>query len=215
MAARHIAPLALALLCSCNGAEAPAPDPTPQPAQDPKAELIGSLQGADVEGYLFSLTESPTQTTSSLTNRAVNELVTLEQGDTTLPLRYTRITEGEGGAATTYRSELVKKGDSLRIAVTDVTANRVVDDFTLPPPGGGCEPQFASLQACIADFNCTRKGEIQCEANRTCDPQFVGLTCCLTDGTAFSVHLVVNPDSIRCRFKDLVPDLEGFVLTQD
>lgn len=211
MAARHlrrgVALLALVALCSCRGVTAQ------EPAQDPRADLIDSLKGVDVEGYLFSLTESDAQTTASLTNRTANELVTLERGDTTLPLRYTRITETE--AATTYRSELVKQGDSLTLAVTDLSTNKAIDEWRLPTPGPGCEPKFESLQACIADFNCNQKGALLCEANRTCDPQFVGLTCCLTDGTAFSVHLVVNPDSPRCKFKDLIPDLEGLVLTQD
>lgn len=74
-----LAVLALGLLVSCNKPPAPAPDP--------KAELVASLKGADVQGFLFALNEEENRTTSSLTNKAVNDLIRLDpKTDSSLPL---------------------------------------------------------------------------------------------------------------------------------
>ena len=205
MNARHIQPIALlsfVLLCSC---EKTAPS-------DPRGELLGSLKGANVEGYLFELKEDEARTTSSLTNPAVRELVQLGQGDSETVVGYTRVEDNRTNAATTYRSEVVKKGESLALEVTDLATDRIVDQGTFPVPGPACEPQFETLAACVEQFNCDHKGALLCEANRTCKPQFAALTCCLTNGQIFSVHLVIPPTSRRCLI--VVPDLEGFVLTR-
>ncbi|HEX3128151.1 MAG TPA: hypothetical protein VH394_12545 [Thermoanaerobaculia bacterium] len=201
-----LAVLSLGLLVSCNKPPAPAPDP--------RAELVGSLNGADVQGFLFSLNEEENRTTSSLTNKAVNDLIRLDpKTDTSLPLRYTRVQEN--GTASTSRTEVVKKGGSLALVVSDVATGKVIDQRELPTPGPTCAPagQFDSLQACIQKFNCDSRGTLLCEANRTCKAQFAALTCCLKNGTIFSVHLVVNPDSLRCQL-GVFPDLEGLVLSQ-
>jgi hypothetical protein len=206
MNAKHIRPIALLsfvlLCCSC---EKPAPS-------DPRAELLGSLKGANVEGYLFAFEEDKAGTKSSLTNPAVRDLVQLGQGDSETVLGYTRVEDNRTNAATTYRSEVVKKGESLALEITDLATDRVVDQGTFPVPDPSCEPQFETLAACVAQFNCDHKGALLCEANRTCKPQFAALTCCLTNGQIFSVHLVIPPTSRRCQI--VVPDLEGFVLTR-
>ena len=203
MNAKHIRPIALfslVLLCAC---EKPAPP-------DPRGELVGSLEGANVEGYLFGLDEDAARTTSSLTNPAVRDLVKLGQGDSDTVLGYTRVKDNKTNGATTYKSEVVKKGESLSLVVTDLATDKVVDQGTFPVPGPACEPQFETLAACVEQFNCDHKGALLCEANRTCKPQFAALTCCLTNGQIFSVHLVVKPTSLKCLVT--VPDLEGFVL---
>src|SRR5262245_43464390 len=167
-----LAVLSIGLLVSCNKPPAPAPDP--------KAELVSSLKGADVQGFLFSLNEEENRTTSSLTNRAVHDLIRLDpKTDTSLPLRYTRVQEN--GTASTSRTEVVKKGSSLACVVSDVTTGKIIDQRELPPAGPTCSPegQFDSLQACIQKFNCDSRGTLLCEANRTCKAQFAALTCCL------------------------------------
>jgi hypothetical protein len=207
MNAQHIRPIALLslfLLCSCD-MTAPS---------DSRGELLGSLKGENVDGYLFAYKEDEARTTSSLTNKAVHDLVQLGEGDSGLVLGYTRVKDNKTNAATTYKSEVVKRDASLALVVTDVAAGKIVDRTDFPAPGRACEPpgQFASLGACVERFNCTRKGALLCEANRTCKPQFAALTCCLTNGQTFSVHLVIPPTRITCLAT--VPDLESLVLTQ-
>jgi hypothetical protein len=205
MSAKNIRPIALlslVLLWSCDKTTPP----------DPRSELLGSLKGANVEGYLFAFEEDKAGTRSSLTNPAVRELVQLGQGDSETVLGYARIQDNKTNATTTYRSEVVKKGESLALVVTDLATDRVVDQETFPVPGPACEPQFETLAACVEQFNCDHKGALLCEANRTCKPQFAALTCCLTNGQIFSVHLVIPPTRLRCLIA--VPDLEGFVLTR-
>ena len=203
MSAKNIRPIALlslVLLCACDKTAPP----------DPRSELLDSLKGANVEGYHFAFEEDQARTTSSLTNPAVRDLVQLGQGDSETVLGYTRVKDDKTNTTTTYRSEVVKKGESLALEVTDLATDRIVDQGTFPVPGPACEPQFETLAACVEQFNCDHKGALLCEANRTCKPQFAALTCCLTNGQIFSVHLVIPPTSRRCLI--VVPDLEGFVL---
>lgn len=198
-----IALISLGLFCSCD---------TTTPS-DPRAELLGSLKGENVDGYLFAFNEDEARTTSSLTNRAVRELVTLGEGDSDLVLGYTRVKDNKANTASTYKSEVTKKDSSLALVVTELETNKVVDRLALPAAGPNCQPpgQFESLSACVDAFECT-SGALLCEANRTCKPQFAALTCCLTNGQIFSVHLVIRPTRIRCLVT--VPDLEGLVLRQ-
>jgi hypothetical protein len=184
---------------------------------DPKGDLLSSLKGQEVEGYLFSLNEDNAQTTSSLTNNALDSPVTLGKGDSSLVLRYTRVQDKKTNAINTYKSEVIKKDTSLTLLVTELGTNKVVEEKPFPAPGPTCQPpgQFDSLTDCINEFNCANKGPLLCEANRTCDPQFAALTCCLKNGQIFSVHLIIRPDRLICTLRDLVPDLEGLVLTQD
>jgi hypothetical protein len=190
----------------------------PAPAPDPRGELVGSLEGADVEGYRFALSEGAAQTTSSLTNSAVDEVVRLGKDDPGLVLRYTRVEDRKTGAATTYKSEVRRRDGSLALAVTNLATDD--DDTTpFPPSGEGCQPAgvFASLNACIEAFNCNDRGRLLCEANRTCDPRIVGLTCCVQSGTEIvrvSVHMIIRPTRRVCELIDVVPDLE-LVLSSD
>ena len=47
---------------------------------DPKADLMNSLKGENVEGYLFSFAEEDARTRSALTNKAVRNIITLGKG---------------------------------------------------------------------------------------------------------------------------------------
>lgn len=203
--------LPAALLClgwACSGGG--------HTTSDPKSDLIASLEGANVDGYDFSLTEDDARTTATLTNKAVKDLITLAKDDAKVVLRYTRVQEKSTQATTTSKIEAVQANGSLALVTTDLATDRVLDNVEFPPAGGICPPDgefFESLEACVADFNCKHRGALLCEANRTCEPQFAGLTCCLTNGQAFSVHLVVPPTRLRCQIAIL--DFEGLVLSQD
>jgi hypothetical protein len=197
--------LFLGLACACG-----------KPASDPKGDLVASLQGADVKGYLFALREDEAQTTSSLTNRAAHHPITLGKGDAELVLRYTRIEDKGAKTTKTYRSAVEKKGSSLELVVTDLGTPRTAVRNLLTDAGPGCQPpgSFDTLDACISslELDCSRGGALQCAANRTCESQMAALTCCLRNGQVFSVHLIISPTALHCRARDLVPD--GGVATQ-
>lgn len=202
-----IALFTLTFLCSSQAAS----------AGDPRQELIDALKGENVEGFLFGLSEDDSHEVASLTNPEVHEVISFGKGYTRLVLRYTRIKDRATGATNLYRAEIVKEGTSLTFAVTDLATNRVIDSRSFPTPAGGCNPpgQFDSVNACLREFDCSMRGALQCEANRTCEARLFGLTCCLKDGNVVSVHLIIKPTTIRCLLQDLTSGLEGLVLTQD
>jgi len=165
--------LSLGLLCSCKSPAEPSP----------RDELVGSLKGANVDGFDFASSEDEVQAVASLTNRAVRGLVIMDTGPTNLVLRYTRIKDRKTNTVKIYKAEMVKAGKELTLQVTDIVSNEVVSRNTFPrteghtPGDPGRPPTFDTLEDCIKDFNCTRRGALQCEANRTCKDQFAALIC--------------------------------------
>jgi hypothetical protein len=189
-------------------------------APDARGDLVRSLKGASVDGFDFGTNEDETEAIASLTNSAVRSPIRLDSA-TNLVLRYTAVRDKKTNTTRTYRTEVAKAGDALTVLVTDIASNEVVSKNAFPRPepqttagscGGG--PTFASLQECIADFDCTRRGPLQCEANSTCNNKFAGLICSLNDGQCVSVHLIISPTTLRCRLGAFFPDLEGFVLSR-
>ncbi len=202
--------LSLGLVCSCK---------TKMP--DPREQLVRSLKGANVEGYNFATEEGETQAIASLTNSAVRNLIKLDSSATNLVVRYTSAKDKKVNTTRTYKTEIVKAGTALTLVVTDMATGEVVTRKAFPAPEphkatdtAGPPPTFDSLEDCIRDFNCTRRGALQCEANRTCEDQFAALICCLKNGQCFSVHLIIRPTTLICRLRAVIPDLEGLVLSQ-
>jgi len=189
----------------------------PASASDPKADLIASLKGADVDGYTFSMNEDDLATSASLTNKGLYDVYPLPQGDADLVLRYTSVEDNATRKTSIYKSEIIKKGSSLTLVITDVVANKGISKTALPVAGPACQPegQFSSINACIERFKCLNGGALTCNANTTCQPQFAALTCCLTNGQIFSVHLVFNPTSLKCLVRGQLPDLGGLTLSQN
>ena len=183
---------------------------------DPKEELLNSLKGANVDGYVFATREDNAQVVTSLTNSAVQDIIKLDDGANNVVLRYTSVKDKNTNSTKIYKAEVVKSGTSLSILVTDMATGEAIVKETYAPPelpdNPDQRPTFDSLEACIQDFNCTRRGAILCEANRTCKNQTAALTCWLKNGQGFSVHLLIKPTSPKCLLKDLIPDLEGIVL---
>jgi hypothetical protein len=185
---------------------------------DPRTELARSLKGANVEGYQFGVKEDDAFVVTSLTNGAVRDVMKIGDEASRTPLQYTRVLDKKSKAENLYRTEVVRDATSLALVVTDMASDVVAsrrpfpapDKTPPPPPASG----FDSLQQCIADFHCEHGGQLQCEANRTCQDQLAALTCCLKSGDCYSVHLVIKPTTPRCQIRDLVPQLEGLVLTQ-
>jgi hypothetical protein len=202
--------LFLGFVCSCN---------TTMP--NPREELLRSLKGANVEGYNFETSEDDAQVVASLTNSAVRKLIKLDSGAANLVLRYTRIKDKNTNTSRIYKTEITKTGNDLTLLVTDIATGEVTSTKTFPAPKShsntdttGPTPSFDTLQDCVKDFDCTRRGAIQCEANRTCEAQFADLDCCLKNGQCFSVLLIIRPTSFICALRALIPDLEGLLLSQ-
>ena len=201
--------LSLGLVCSCKTTTAP----------DPRQDLVNSLKGANVEGFLFATNEDEAQVVVSLTNSDVRTLIKLDSAASNLVLRYASVREKNTNTTRTYKTEVTKAGTALTLLVTDIATGEVVSRKTFPAletphTDTPALPTFDSLEDCIKDFNCTRRGALECEANRTCEDQFAALTCCLKNGQCFSVHMIIRPTSLRCRLIGFLPDLEGLVLSQ-
>jgi len=202
--------LSLGLVCACK---------TTMP--DPREELVRSLKGANVKGYHFATKEDEAEVIASLTNSAVRNLIKLDSGATNLVLRYTSVKDKKTNPARTYKTAITKTGTTLALLVTDIATGEVVSRKTFPAPEPhhktdttGPPSTFDSLEDCIRDFNCKRRGAIQCEANRTCEDQFAALICCLNNGQCFSVHLIIRPTTLKCKLSGVILDLEGLVLSQ-
>lgn len=195
--------LSLGLLCSCKLMRT-----------DPREDLIRSLRGANVEGFQFATKEDGAEEIASLTNSAVRNLIKLDDVETNLVLRYTRISDKATNTARTYKTEIAKEGTALTLLVTDIGTNEVVSRDTFPAAATKHANGFDSLEDCLREFDCVNRGPLQCEANRTCKDQFAAITCCLKNGQCFSVHLIIRPTTLRCKLREVIPDLEGLVLSQ-
>jgi hypothetical protein len=202
--------LSLSLLFACKPAKTGA-----------REDLISLLKGANVEGFNFGIEENETQAISSLTNSAVRQLVTLDGGTATLVLRYTSVKDKKTNVTKTSKTEIVKSGKELTLQVTDIANGEVIfkQRFPAPEPHQPADatsglPTFDTLEACLNDFDCTRRGPLQCEANRTCQDQYAALMCCLKNGQCLSVHLVIKPTTFKCKLPPVIPDFEGVVFSQ-
>lgn len=206
--------LSFGLVCSCNPPQTNTAQPEPA-RSDPKEELTRTLKGANVQGYIFETKEDDAQAVASLTNPAVRDLIRLEPGTNNVVLSYTSVKDKKANATKTYKSEITRAGDAVSILVTDFATGEAVNKDTFPPAGSCCPtgvPKFDTVDACFADFNCKRRGELQCEANRTCENQFAGVTCCLNNGQCLIADLIIQPTSRRCQLVGNITDLEGIVL---
>ncbi|HTG32662.1 MAG TPA: hypothetical protein VLB76_06985 [Thermoanaerobaculia bacterium] len=178
-------------------------------AADPKADLIALLKGVNVDGYLFSMSEEPAATLSSLTDKNFYDVYSLPSGDANLVLRYSSVQDNATQKTGVYKSEIVQKGTALTLLVTDLVNNKPILKQDLPAAGPSCLPegQFSSLSACVERFRCLNGGNLTCKANTTCQAQFAALTCCLTNGQAFSVHMIFPPTSLVCLIRAQIPDI--------
>jgi hypothetical protein len=182
---------------------------------NPRADLLRTINGANVDGYAFSFDEDATRSTSSLTNPAVSDVVTLGAGDNAVPLRYTTIRNRATNTATTYKTEIVRSGSSVSYVVTDLATNREVqrtslgDDGTPPPDTGSCDQSCASF---FHDYECNEKPRLQCEANKTCTIVHGHFRCRQPNGTCVDGPTVVTPNTPRCELRQTMVDIDRLVL---
>jgi hypothetical protein len=214
--------LMIVLLFLGLGASCYTEKPGTESGHDPRAELIRSLKGANIEGFNFAIDEDETQVIASLTSNAVRDVITLK-GDTTMALRYTSIKDRKTNTVKTYKAEVVKKGAEVALVVSDIATGEIIDKIPPPPPPptpmptGICAPPaiiFDSLNACIDDFNCKKRPAILCEVNKTCKPQRAGVTCCIKGQPgAIIVDMLITPTSFRCLVVGPLPDQLELVLS--
>jgi hypothetical protein len=196
------------VLCSCNTT-----------TKDPKQEFVHSLQGANVQGYLFSSKEDDDKLTVALTNGAVRKLMPLDKAAPNVVLQYTRIKDKRTDATRTYRTEIVGKDSAIVLQVTDLASSEVVSQETFPAPLTGKKSPavgetFDSLDACLKNFDCTQRPALQCQANSTCKVLRADVDCCLNNGQCFNVLVAVSPTSLRCQIQGYIPNFEGLVFKQ-
>lgn len=167
---------------------------------DARAELLASLKGASLDGFVFETRGNDAQEVVSMTNGIVGEAIKIDS-DTTLVLRYSMVKDKKANTSTTYKMEAIRAGDQLTIQVTDIASGasfmKDTSDFPAPPPPTGTTcgpPAFKNFDDCL----CSLQAALLVEANRTCQPQQGAAICCINGTGLFSVHILVMPTSIRC-----------------
>ena len=177
------------------------------PPTDPRAELVGSLKDARLEGFYFETMDADVQQIAAMTNGAIREPIKMD-ADGSVVLRYTRVHDKKTNTTTTYKTEAIRSGDQITLQVTDIasgaSALKQTADFPAPPApaaAGGCGGTFPPFNS-LADCTCSLRASLLVEANRTCTPQSAPAICCL-NGNLISVHLFVMPTNLICQLDAL------------
>src|SRR2546423_15528414 len=97
------------------------------PPPDAREELVRSLKGADVNGYLFATKEEEDRVTTSLTNPALGKPVKLDSNNS-LVIGYASVQDKKANSTTTLKAEVVKIDKALRLHVTDIDGHKLVVD---------------------------------------------------------------------------------------
>lgn len=171
------------------------------PPTDPRADFIGSLKGANLDGFIFETRDTDEQEITSMTNRVIDEPIKMDS-DGSVVIRYTRMRDKKTNTITTYKGEVIRSGDQLTLRVTDlVTGAEVIKetaDFPGVPAGATCGlpefPPFKNSDDCL----CSLRASLQFEANRTCTTQSAGTICCIGGNQLISIHIFAVPTSFRC-----------------
>jgi hypothetical protein len=185
---------------------------------NPKEELLKSLKDAGATNYHFAMKESDQQEISSLSNNVIRTHVKVGKDMTNLVLRYTRVTDKKLNTTTLYKTEIARSGAALTLLITNLSTHEVISKQTFPTPkparrDAAGRVSFDTLDECLRDFDCTQRGTLQCEANRTCEPILAAITCCLSETECYSVHIIIKPTLLRCLVTELIPDFDGLVLS--
>lgn len=164
---------------------------------DAREELVSSLKGADVKGYLFALKEEDNQITSSLTNGALRNPIKFD-GNNSVVIGYARVKDKKTNATKTLKAEILKTDNNFTLQITDIEVGELPTKFTFPNPKV-CDPAASfTRQECFDDFNCKIRPALLCEANRSCKTQFFDFECCPKDAPGFHALIIVKPTELRC-----------------
>lgn len=195
----------MAALFSCNDSK----------VESPKQELLDAFKDQKIESdFNFETSENDSLTTAAFKNKAISNQIMLTTRDTSLVIGYFSEKNKKTSSSSVHKYELIMHDSAVYIEISDAT-KKIIDKITYPAiidNTGGVTPPvpdgFDSINDCIADFNCTRRGALQCQANKTCSPVGAALLCCLTNGQCFSVHLLITPNIPICSIKSSrIPDI--------
>lgn len=164
---------------------------------DAREELVRSLKGQDVNGYLFATKEEADRVTTTLTNPAIANPVKLDSSNS-LVIGYASVKDKKTNATQILKAEIVRIDNGTRLRATDMNANRQVIDELFNPRLCPGQPVFNNLDECFDDFNCKVKPELECEANKSCKTLFFDVDCCLKDGTRLEALVIIKPTRLRC-----------------
>lgn len=169
---------------------------------DIKAQLVSKLKGEYVNGFHFAFEEDDKKTVASLSNGAINEIIALEDSASNLIVKYFHVKIKNSKTETIYKLELIKSDEQLSFVSTETVTGRVINTIVVPPhthPEAHDNHTFDTIGDCIADFDSSDfQVTLQQEANRTCEDQLAHVTCCLTDGSCWSLVLIIKPSSWKC-----------------
>lgn len=165
---------------------------------DAREELVRSLKGADVTGYLLTMKEDDNQITTSLTNGALRNPVKFDSTNR-LVIGYASVKDKKTNATRIFKAEIVKRDDKFTLQTADIGSDAATTTLPFPNPGVcDSEPIFNSSAECQADFDCKERPALLCEANRTCKPQLFHRLCCLKDGNITDAFGFINPTKLTC-----------------
>jgi len=165
---------------------------------DPRAEFVRSLKGANVDGFFFATKEDANQVITSLLNPTMREPVKIDEANP-LVIGYAGITDKKTNTTKTYQAVIVKSDNIFRFHVKDVDlgGGLVVDERVLPRPCPG-QTTFPNQEACMDEFNCKIKPELECEANRTCQRIVINFDCCFANGDSLHSIVQILPGDPKC-----------------
>ena len=159
--------------------------------------------------FNFEVLENEAGLTTTLGNEVLQEPIRLESETANVLLGYVSHQEG-AGEATIYQSNLIKQDKSLHIEVTNLSTNET-EKIAFPTPttdiADPFDGTFDSFEDCFNYFDCAIRPGLQEEANRTCKAVPYAFICCTTNNQCISVHYLIQPTRITCRFQVLIPDL--------
>ena len=192
-------------LFSCNDSK----------VKSPKQELLDSFKDQKIESaFNFETSENDSLVTNAFKNKAVSGQIMLTTRDTSIVIGYFSEKNKKTASSSALKYELIMRDSVVYIEISDA-AKKIIDKIIYPAiksTTGGIPPPlpdgFNSINDCIADFNCHRLGELQCQANKTCKPVGAGIICCLTNGQCFSIHFLITPNTPICSIRiNQIPDI--------
>ena len=166
-------------------------------------ELREGLKDQKVDEFHFSCEENSTYSRVSLTNNAIEEFIAFDAEASNFVIGYSITRYRNERDTEIQKTEIVKsdKGNFLRR--TNTNTGKTLSEISLadsPKHESQDDHLFDTLHKCIETFEGSDyQIAVQAEANRTCETQYPHLDCCLTDGTCWSVVLIINPTSWKCR----------------
>ena len=183
---------------------------------NPKQQLLETFKSQNIDpSWNFETTENDSMEIASFKNKSIREqILLLSSSDTSLVLDFVSVKKKGSSTTTIFKSELIKHDSIFYIERSDA-AGKEIDKIMFPvihkkptTVTAAGPDLFTSVTACLNDFMCKHRGEMQCQANQTCRPAIGDVDCCLTNGQCIDILIVINPTKLLCSIlADLNPDI--------